>query len=77
MGRQCLWTLVTADRQFQVLPRTFVVAKSLVIGDHCRTVSSLVQDPMSSIRLLLATAGQAWSNSFRVIALSKIAYLPK
>ena len=54
-----------------------MVAKSLVIGDHCRTVSSLVQDLMSGIRLLLAAAGRAWSNSFRVIALSKIAYLPK
>ena len=77
MGRQCLWTLVITDRQFQVLPRTSVVAKSQVIGDHCRTVSSLVQDLMSDVRLLLAAAGRAWYNSFRVTALSKIAYFPK
>ena len=57
MGRQCVWTLVTTVRQFQVLPRTFMVAKSLVIGDHCRTVSSLVQDLMSGIRLLQQQVG--------------------
>ena len=57
MGRQCVWTLVTTVRQFQVLPRTFMVAKSLVIGDHCRTVSSLAQDLMSGIRLLQQQVG--------------------
>ena len=57
MCRQGLWTLGITDRQFQVLPRTSVVAKSLVVGEHCWTVSSLVQDLVSGMRLLQQQVG--------------------
>jgi len=55
--RQCLWTSGNTDRQFQVLPRTAVVAKSLVLAATVWTVSNLVQDKVSGTLYLHQQVG--------------------